>query len=641
MLRKITRNPARNAPASFLARLRRDRRGNTLAMMAAAMVPMIGFAGSAVDMSRLYVVKVRLQQACDAGVLASRKAMTDTSISTPLETAASTQGQTFFSNNFRTGWFANQTPTFTQAKASVNTDPTVANGVSGTATVNVPMAMMGFFGVQTKQIRVTCQAVFDMADTDVMFVLDTTGSMSCVPSAALNCANGISSYTRSDGTTGYYNVESSGSKLEALRQAVILFDSTIRSSSDPNTKYRYGFVTYSSAVNVGRLIPRQYLQSNVTYQTRRIIGDYNYGGTYYQEFSNDYNSCPRGQTVRRPVTGYARSSQWFGDDGYYQARNYSVYWNNGKCAATAQPLRPLWRYGPANWDTTVFLNSISSGSPAADDPTRLDGSTSRWTGCVEELDTTTGSSFSVTSLPDDLNPDSKPTTATNLWRPMWADATWQRDGTAEQDVKDDAIGGDSSWGSPSYNYSYRSGGYMSGNGFISCGMPAQKLKVMTAQNVRDYVYDADFKALGGTYHDVGMIWGARMISQDGIFAADTARWPGRKDPQRTIVFMTDGNMAPNRPIYGLWGVEQNANRTGGATDDGTNYDNHVARFRVVCDAAKRKGVTIYVVALGTAITPDLTYCASPGQTYQASSTQQLTDAFRNIAQRIAMLRIAS
>ena len=59
---------------SILSALRKDVTGNTLAIMAAAMIPIIGFTGSAIDMGRLYVIKVRMQQACDAGVLAGRKA---------------------------------------------------------------------------------------------------------------------------------------------------------------------------------------------------------------------------------------------------------------------------------------------------------------------------------------------------------------------------------------------------------------------------------------------------------------------------------------------------------------------------------------------------------------------------------------
>lgn len=59
-----------------LQTLRRDAAGNVVAMMGAALLPLAAFSGAAVDTARLYVVKVRLQQACDAGALAGRKMMT-------------------------------------------------------------------------------------------------------------------------------------------------------------------------------------------------------------------------------------------------------------------------------------------------------------------------------------------------------------------------------------------------------------------------------------------------------------------------------------------------------------------------------------------------------------------------------------
>lgn len=637
MFRRIWKHkdPAR----PFLSRLRHDVRGNTLAIMAAAMVPLIGFAGSAIDMGRLYVVKVRLQQACDAGVLAGRKTMTDTSPTTPLDSTASAQAQSFFANNFKAGFYSTTAVSFTPTKAVNGTDSTVANAVTGSATATVPMTLMAFFGQPALKLTVACQAVFDLADTDVMFVLDTTGSMSCQPSDPANCANGVVSYTRGDGTTGYYNQESSNSKIEALRQAVLLFDSTMRSSADPTTHFRYGFVTYSSAVNVGGIIPSNYLQNTSwTYQSRHVQADYNYGAASSVSLTNVPKSFCVAQ--RSPATGYARTGLTWTDQGYYQARNYyNVSWtsaNGGTCSGTQQPLRALWRYEPTALDTSGLVSSLSTGT-AVVNPTKLDGSTSTWRGCIEELDTTTGSSFDVGNLPDDLDPDVIPTTTTNKWRPRWPEAEWLRNTIGAQDVKDDAIVEDNT--SAYYNLNYRPGGYLDKLGSSACGMPAKRLQVWTAQQVHDYVYNVDFKPFGGTYHDVGMIWGTRMLSPTGVFASDTAAWPGRKEPTRNIVFMTDGTMSPSQTSYGQYGVELWDNRTGGSNNSTTDYNNHTARFRVECDAAKKRGFTIYVVAVGTGVTNDLTYCASPGQTFQASSTDELTKAFKSIAQRIAQLRI--
>lgn len=58
-----------------LRSLARDTAGNTIAMTAAALMPLIAMVGAAVDLSRLYLVQSRLQSACDAGALAARRSM--------------------------------------------------------------------------------------------------------------------------------------------------------------------------------------------------------------------------------------------------------------------------------------------------------------------------------------------------------------------------------------------------------------------------------------------------------------------------------------------------------------------------------------------------------------------------------------
>lgn len=628
---------------TFLIRLSRDVRAATSAMMAASMVPLLLIAGSAIDVGRVYTVKSRLQQACDAGALAGRKSMKDTDAGTALDADAREQADSFFRNNFQEGWLDTRNVAFTPTKV-VETTGTgdggsgsgmAANAVSATATADVPLAIMQIFGFDQFTLTVTCQARFDLADTDIMFVLDTTGSMSCRPSDSPNCAGSMTAYTRPDGTIAYANAESRGSKMEALRQAVILFDTTMRTSANSSTNFRYGFVTYSSGVNVGKSIPSQYLQnSEHIYQSRYVIGDYNYGSPQ----NASWTGVSRSACVphRFPGAGYARSGRTWTDADYYQARNYyDLSWssaNGGTCSGKSQTVRPLWRYGPKRWDISRYVTGASTTNP-----TRLDGSTSKWAGCIEEVDTRRDSTFDLNNLPDDLDPDFKPSLSSNKWRPIWPEVEWLRRNQDTQDVRDHNINEDNT--SDRYNLNYQFGSYLHKNGSAACGKPAERLKVWSAQQVRDFVNHADFKPVGGTYHDVGMIWGARMLSPDGVFGSDTAAWPGRNPPSRNIVFMTDGTMAPNQLSYGLYGVEYLDDRVGAAGDDSKHYDRHTSRFRIVCDAAKKKGITIYVVSLGLEITDDLTYCASPGQTFQASSTEELTQAFKSIAQRVAMLRI--
>jgi len=118
----------------FLGRLRESEGGNVLVLTAASIVPLIAMIGGAVDMSRIYLIKTRLQQACDAGALAGRREMANSSWTSANDATA----KNFFATNYPSGSYGTSgaTPSFSESNQVV----------SGTATVTVPMSMMKFFG---------------------------------------------------------------------------------------------------------------------------------------------------------------------------------------------------------------------------------------------------------------------------------------------------------------------------------------------------------------------------------------------------------------------------------------------------------------------------------------------------------------
>ena len=81
----------------------------------------------------------------------------------------------------------------------------------------------------------------------------------------------------------------------------------------------------------------------------------------------------------------------------------------------------------------------------------------------------------------------------------------------------------------------------------SCPAPASPLAQMTAAQVDEYL--SSLTPEGSTYHDIGMIWGARMLSPTGIFADENADHAG-KPTNRNLIFLTDGETAPLDLAYG-------------------------------------------------------------------------------------------
>ena len=633
MTKPVRSTAKSSSPRGFLSALARDKRGNVLAMMAIFLIPMSALAGSAVDVGRLYLVKVRLQQACDAGALAGRKFMADSN-SSNLDANAVTQAKTFFASNFPSGLLGTRTFTPTDNNYPFTATKTSDNQVAGTASMPVPMTIMKMFGSPSQTITVNCEARFDVADSDIMFVLDTTGSMACAASEA-SCSQGTSTYSRPDGTgTSYYTNEKSTSKIVGLRTAVMKFYDSLAANVDPSTHVRYGFVTYTSTVNVGFLLPATAIVNNADYQSRRVVGDTVRTENSVTTTSTSQATCTSRNTGRNPVSYYTTAGN---------AELVTSTWsanNSGTCVTKTQQLSPLWRYEKVNHD----VSSFKTGS-AVDDPTKVTNTQSRWQGCIEERETTPGiTNFDQAALPNDLNPDllADPADPDTQWKPMWNDVIYYRGtSSASRDFTGASTNpfGDTTATNQLADYTNLLLVSNIGSGLVSCGKPARRLAEMTRAQVSDYVNAADFKPQGGTYHDTGMIWGTRMIAPNGMFAADTAAWPGRNPPNRYIVFMTDGDMAPNQWIYGLYGIEQYDKRVSGGSGNLENY--HNKRFVAECAAAKARGIKVFVVAFGQTLTTELTTCAStPNDAFYADDPAKLNAAFETIAKQIAMLRVS-
>ncbi len=609
-------------------------------LMTAMLIPLIALTGSAVDIGRTYAVKTRLQQACDAGVLAGRKMMVDTSAST-LDPAAKAAAQSFFASNFHSGWFAVSNVKFTPVRAS-------ASQVNGTATASVPNMLMQMFAGDKQAVSVICQARYDVADADIMFVLDTTGSMACTPGGS--CTGAVESYIRPDGTTGYAAVENSGSKIAGLRAAVLSFYDTVADSAEKNTKIRYGFVTYTSTVNVGYLLPKSYLVPSWFYQTRHAVDD-----KFLSNLKTDtvaaaseaacnanYSRSPALQKVIRPDNSVITTRTYDAPDN--TATVIKPSWNSSTniCTLATNKVTPVWRYEQSEVSTIAY----ASGAPAPNPASGNDKTYSTWQGCIEERPTDIKSSFDPDNLPADLDPDlipvadvdvnGTPTVKDTRWRPMWPDIIYFRNNPVTEDYAGNSVNPygettDSYAGAP-YTSVIKLKNIQSG--YVSCGKPAERLKSMTRDQVSNYVNAVDFRAIGSTYHDTGMIWGTRLISPTGIFKEDA-----NPNANRYIVFMTDGEMAPNRQVYGMYGMEQYDKRiTDGNFGSDTSY--HNARFVAECQAARARNITVFVVGFGQTLTSQLKTCASPGQAYYARDNDALKTAFQKIAQQVAILRLS-
>ncbi|BCA61627.1 hypothetical protein HMP09_0861 [Sphingomonas sp. HMP9] len=563
----------RSRPTTFLGRLRTDVRGNTLMIVAFAMMPLIAMVGSGLDMARAYVARDRLQQACDAGSLAARRLLSGPT----LTTAVDTEAKNYFNFNFP------QTSFGTAAFTPVVSVPSTGT-VKITAATTIPTTIMKLFGFNTLSLSTSCSATQDFVGTDIMLVLDMSGSMNCPTSRPNDACN---------------EIEQPGSKMQALRDASASLYDTLKSAQDQlhanNLRLRYGFVPYNATVNVGKQVYAEnpnYIRDSAPYQSRTR------------------------------TAGPATSSQ--GTCNLYEG-NWSSngYWtSDGTCSN-------YWTYRQVTLDTSAFKTGASvltpGGSPSS--------SRSQWAGCIEERQTDNSAidGGSATTAPGsalDLDVTLPPTSTASRWIPWWPNAEFN------PDTRDE-------YTDPKY-----------------CASAASRLKEYYNDKTAFMTYINNLKPLGGTYHDIGVIWGARFISPDGIFASTNPVTNDQNDPdnpkvlrgfsiRKYMIFMTDGDLSPYLSVYTTYGAEERDKRVLG-TSTGTTaqlaaeqLQRHLQRFRMACNAAKSEGIQLYVIAFSTTLTADMENCATTKAMASGITTAPaLIAKFQEIGSKIGSLRIS-
>lgn len=653
----------------FLQRLRADQTGNTLVMGAVALFPIIGLIGGGVDIGRGYMAKARLQQACDAGALAGRRSMTGETVSSTDQV----QARKMFDFNFPEGSFG--TESFKQVDGKAN--PLFTNGadektVKGTAQTTIPTTLMKVFGQKTMDIKVSCTSRLDVGNVDIMMVLDVTGSMDS-------------------------SVSDGGTRISALKDSVEDFYNTLGGGGGvAGNQVRYGFVPYSSAVNVGNLLYNA--DSNWiaggnagetwAYQSRQAVYEIpgpdpvseffetvNDASNNFYTTSSECNRFGSNRDVYRwkksgSSYSWSHSYTWWPSDDGYSGTGQNVTKSGdpdatysfsdatfvrissgssyGTCTRkvtrtgesvageeTYDGTEPgavfkRWEYKQMNHDVHDYVQSINSGT-GTQNPTTTSTSTNVWDGCIEERQSNNTITSATTTIPDDaldLQIDLKPTDAASRWGPFWKQVMYDRnsltDGWAISTSGDSAI----------------------------CPPAARRLATYTSyddgtsDDLQSYI--SGLTANGFTNHTIGMIWGARLLSKDGLFSATNAN---KASISRHILFMTDGNMVIRSTNYDSYGYGKLDNRLAPAGSSSSELQSRQsARFQLMCQAAKAKGWTVWVVQFGASdtdgdgtpdVSPNMLSCASsPSTAATASDKATLRAAFSNIAKTIGGLRLS-
>ena len=661
---------------TFISRLRagtsnliRDQRGNAMMLTAAMILPIIGFAGSGIDIGRAYMAQIRLQQACDAGTLAGRRAMAGGTYNA----AAKAEASKMFAVNYSSTAYGSTGVTFnTVAQGTAN--------VNGTATAHLPTTVMRVFAFDGFDLTVNCTAKLEISNTDVMMVLDVTGSMTTV------------------------NSGDSVDRMTALKNATMDFFDTLTTADLGDGRLRFGVVPYSSTANVGKILYDKnpdWLSNTTTLPSRTggavtwtnpqtntgtasngpatVVSSPEWSDTGNTISGKNSTTCPattpqaNSSATTSGGSSTTQTGQYIDATGdrvttsdttqNYRYFNYSYYWVAGSPSGTCRERRRTMQYTQTTpktvtedrvqnytyQDQTFDVTSAKAGT--ALDTLTGDGGTAfsaNWGGCVIERNTTAfASNAAAPSTALDMDVDTAPTSDDKTkWKLLIPEVAFPRasgpGGTPPSpttnprvvnynDVTRDNAGSNGSWQRYSKYWS---------NGWGVCPVPAMKLTTMTKTDRGTFdSYVSSLAAVGGTYHDSGMVWGIRLLSPDGMFADENATAPNGRPIGRHIVFMTDGDMSANMGNLTFQGYEWTMKRVGGTSDSDLTA-RHNNRFLQLCEKAKSKNITVWVVGFGTALNTQLTTCATPGKAYQAANAAQLKENFQAIARQISRLRLS-
>ena len=236
-----------------LAELSRAQEGSTYAIMAAALIPLIGFAGIGIDVGRAYMASSRLQSAVDAATLAGVR----------MEQVSPGNGKTPGPRTIATVksyLYANMPDAFMGAAQQ---DPNISVErkneevtVKVSVDAGVPTSLMRVFGFETLDIAADAVGVAGKTlprAVEAMMVLDVTGSM--------------------DGNNG----------MVSLKASVRDFLDIVYGNSETRKNFAIGMMPYNVIVNVGRLLPASRVEAIDGFTTKPATDSFGWKGCVYAD----------------------------------------------------------------------------------------------------------------------------------------------------------------------------------------------------------------------------------------------------------------------------------------------------------------------------------------------------------------------
>ncbi|NMJ39917.1 pilus assembly protein [Roseomonas sp. JC162] len=610
----------------------RSRRGAVAALSAVVMVPVIGFAGLAVDLTRVWLVSARLKTSVDAASLVAARTMTST-------TRDADTRAIFWANYTMNGRSA-RSHMLATPNTTVEITPIGTTRIRVTARADVPTTLFGIISRNTTPLVETSLAEREGTGLELAIAIDQTSSM------------------RERGSSGM-------TKLELAQEGTTALLDILYGTEDTKRNMWVSVVPFARTINIGTANASLLSGSGLP--------------ASWNGFGNQWAGCVEARRGGHDVTDTAPTSDETRFPPYYWDTTYrQVGWVSGDVSNTVANLArnaAFWQgvTGAAAYNGEGLCTSGNAYGPVAISLYANTSTNSRTTYNVRFC----RGANDWRDLSDTLNPTRIRTLSTSsgnaAYNPMFA--YLRNEGFGANGFTQESAAG------PNMLCA------------LTPVLPLTASRRTIQQRVDAIVAPAKsggttvVTGMQGLWYNLSPDWRNRWdgIATSGELGALPVNY-GTRNMMKVAVILTDGDNNWQPPyqynsgtvrdsargtnwytdlMYNAYGrrTDYNTNvmdfnaqnvaqpaadiaeTTSGSSQQQANADARLdQRFAAICGAMKAQGITLYVVGLevtqGSAIDTMLATCASSSRTYiRARVAEDIPNAFREIANQLVALRL--
>lgn len=233
--------------ANLFKSLKGDNRGSILIQTALASLAIVGMLGIGVDLSRAYLYRSQLSGALDAAALAGAKAFHSNTRDQEI--------QAFFDSNFHAEYMGGEV-----AQLDIQEVDTTTKTLSVSTSGTIDTVFMRIFGFDDLGIAASAETTSKTTGLQIVMVLDNTGSMR----------------TSDSGTV----------RIDALKSSATTLVNSLFGDDTENDKLQIAIVPYVTTVNVGHLLPAEYID------TTDMPASYTYHATDLEKWNGCVEARP-------------------------------------------------------------------------------------------------------------------------------------------------------------------------------------------------------------------------------------------------------------------------------------------------------------------------------------------------------------